>query len=45
MEGKYGEIDDDWPQDEAEGSGKKMVDDPFLRRREEMGGGREREER
>ena len=40
MEGKYGEIDGDWPHDEAEGSGKKMVDDPFLRRREEMGGKR-----
>lgn len=49
MEGKYGEIDGDWPHDEAEGSGKKMVNDPFLRRREEMGGkrweGREREAR
>ena len=45
MEGKYGEIDGDWPHDEAEGSGKKMVDDPFLRRREEMRGKRWREEK
>ena len=43
MEGKYGEIDGHWPEYKAEGSGKKMVDDPFLGRRGRLGGKRKRE--
>ena len=42
MEGKYGEIDGHWPEYKAEGSGKKMVDDPFLGRRGGLGGKRKR---